>query len=440
MPGLIEAFGFITRLVIAAALLLSTSAVLIAQSGARAAAPSPTPNCETAQQAGINEAEADPTTQTISLRFDIPLTPRDIPDVGLPGSWILSNITSPADPALSIDTVNVQSPDSLFPENLLTAELHYTVPLNARDTYILSIPKLTFNGCKPKKLAFTTVVILTPTPAGQPPKKPSPFVESKSTGRTDSDIYIAGQLEGAKGSSAVKTLDAKLELPLGVSIFRKNQDLVPFFDFKVSSNRKADADSLKLGALVRSPFVVNKRWLRDIVWDTEGRLEGNKNFRNINGIWANSVHFLPPVIGSGKAQLFLQPFVGLELGRNLRSPVKLAEHRGIARATAGASAYLNFFTGNGLLDAISLQTDYVRRWPVRGEISFTEDDHKNLIPLFIGRNPRDYVQTKVQFEMSKYFAITIGHEYGALPPNFKLVDNKYSVGFVYKKKLIFRPK
>lgn len=441
MRRLVETFGSITRLAMSAALVMSAAAAVVAQSGAKtAAAPPPAANCETAQQAGITKAVADPDTQTISLRFDIPLTPRDTPDVGQGASWILSNITSPADPALRIDTVDVQSPDSLFPENLLTAELHYTAPLNARDTYILSIPKLTFNGCKPKKLAFTTLTILTPTPAGQPPKKPSPFVDSKSTGRADSDLYIAGQLEGAKGSSAVKTLDAKIQVPLGVSLFRKNQDLVPFFDFKVSSNRKADADSLKLGALIRSPFIVDKKWLRDIVWDTEGRLEGNKNFRNMNGIWANAFHFLPPVIGSGKAQLFFQPFVGLEVGGNLRSPVELAEHRRIARATTGASAYLNFFTGNGLVDAISLQTDYVRRWPLLGEIYFTEDDKKKLIPLFIGRNPRDYVQTKVQFEMSKYFAVTIGHEYGSLPPNFKLVDNKYSVGFVYKKRLVFRPK
>lgn len=434
MLTLTKTFSLLTRFG-AAALLLSAAQL----AAAKTPAPTQNPNCATAQQAGINEAEADPGTQTISLKFDSPLTPRDTPVAGQASSWILTNITSQNDPA-RIDSVEVQSADSLFPNNFLSAEVHYTNPLNASDTYILSVPQLTSNGCKPKKLAFTTVVILRPTPAGQRPPEPSPFVESKSTGRADSDIYVAGQLEGAKGSSAVKTLDAKIQLPIGVSLFRKNQDLVPFFDFKVSSNSKADADSLKFGALIRSPFITDKRLLRVVVWETEGRIEGNKNFRNINGIWANTVHFLPPVIGSGKAQLFFQPFVGFELGKNLRSPVEAAEHRGIARATTGASAYLNFFTGNGLVDAISLQTDYVRRWPLRGEISFTEDDGKKLIPLFIGRNPRDYVQTKVQFEMSKYFAITIGHEYGSLPPNFKLVDNKYSVGFVYKKRLIFRPK
>jgi hypothetical protein len=430
MFKLIKTFGSFTYIG-ATALLLLCASPLAAQTTAAE-------NCETALQAGINAAIADPASQTISLNFDIPLTLRDTPVVGQASSWILSNITSQADPALRIDTVAVQAPDRF--SNFLSAELHYTAALNPSDTYILSVPPLTFNGCKPTKLAFTTVVIQKPVPPGQNPPEPSPFVEAKSTGRADSDIYVAGQLEGAKGSSAVKTLDAKIQLPIGVSFFRENQDLIPFFDFKVSSNRKADADSLKTGAMIRSPFVTNKSWLRNIVWDTEGRLEGNKNFKNINGIWANTVHFLPPVIGSGKAQLFVQPFIGLELGGNLRSPVKEAEHRGIARAMTGASVYLNFFTGNGLVDAISLQTDYVRRWPLRGEISFTEDDNKKLIPLFIGRNPRDYVQSKIQFEMSKYFAITIGHEYGALPPNFKLVDNKYSLGFVYKKRLLFRPK
>lgn len=398
---------------------------------------SPTPNCATAQQAGINEAIADTSDRTISLRFDIPVTRRDAPAIDEGKEWIISDITTPnAD--LRIDTVHLEVPDSF--SNFLSATLHYTANLDRSHTYILSVPTLTFNGCKPIKLAFTTVVIPKLVTAGQKPQEPSPFAEAKSTGRADSDIYIAGQLEGAEGSSAVKTLDAKIQLPIGVSIFRENQDFIPSFDFKVSSNRKADADSLKLGAIIRSPFVTNWSWLKDVVWDTEGRIEGNKNFKNINGIWANSLYLLPPVIGSGKAQLFVQPVIGFELGGNLRSPVKEAEGRGIARATAGASVYLNFFTGKGFLDAISLQTDYVRRWPLRGEISFTEDDDKQLIPLFIGRNPRDYVQNKIQFEMSKYFAITIGHEYGSLPPNFKLVDNKYSVGFVYKKRLLFRPK
>lgn len=36
--------------------------------------------------------------------------------------------------------------------------------------------------------------------------------------------------------------------------------------------------------------------------------------------------------------------------------------------------------------------------------------------------------------MSKYFAITIGREYGSLPPNFKLVDNKYGVGFKLRRR------
>lgn len=434
MLRLIETFGFLAR---ATAVLLLLCAIPMT-----AAADTDTPpatDCKNALQAGIHEAIADPDSKTISLKFDLPLTPRDKLVVGQGSSWILTNITSQSDPA-RIKSARVESPDSLYPDNFLTAELDYTETLNENDTYILSVPQLTFNGCKPTKLAFTTVIIPKPLPVGKKPPEPSPFDEAKSIGRADSDIYVAGQLEGAKGSSAVKTIDARIQLPIAISLFRENQDLVPFLDFKASSNRKADADSLKLGALIRSPFNVNEPALRYIVWDMEGRLEGNKNFRNVNGIFANSLHFLPPTIGSGKAQLFLQPFIGLELGKNLRSPVREAEHRGLARATAGASAYLNFFTGNGLVDAISLQTDYVRRWPLRGEISFTENDDKQLIPLLIGRNPRDYVQTKVQFEMSKYFAITLGHEYGALPPNFKLVDNKYSVGFVYKKKLIFRPK
>lgn len=236
----------------------------------------------------------------------------------------------------------------------------------------------------------------------------------------------------------------KVELPIGVSIFREQQDLIPYIDLKASSNKKADADSLKFGAIIRSPFNVKNEALNkvvtNVVWDIDGRIEGNKNLKFINGVLGNTFYFVTPVIGSEKVQLYVQPFVGLEIGNNLKTPVTQARNQKILRPNIGSSLYLNFFTGNKLLDSSSLQIDYIRRWLLRREVGVDKDNNGNFIPVFVGKGPRDYVQTKFQFDFTKYFGVAIGYDYGRIPPTFNLVDSRFSVGFVYKKQLSYRPK
>jgi hypothetical protein len=63
-----------------------------------------------------------------------------------------------------------------------------------------------------------------------------------------------------------------------------------------------------------------------------------------------------------------------------------------------------------------------------------------VIALPIGRGPRDYVKATMEFDFSDFTGATINYEYGRLPPNFELVDSKYSLGLVYKFKTKFTPK
>jgi hypothetical protein len=57
--------------------------------------------------------------------------------------------------------------------------------------------------------------------------------------------------------------------------------------------------------------------------------------------------------------------------------------------------------------------------------------------LRVGRGPRDYLKTSLNFDISDYTGINVSYEYGSLPPNFELVNHKYSVGLVYKFKTKF---
>jgi hypothetical protein len=384
------------------------------------------------QNAGFKQALADPASQTISLFLFPRITEKDRAIAADPQAWTIADLTpqtaTPPAP-LKIDRVDLAG-DRQNPNNILSAEVHYTIPLDPTHRYVLSNVGLTFNGCAPPQPPLIVVAFEL--------KSPPAIAADKAIGRQDANIYVAGQLEGARKGRAKQTADIKIEIPLALMTSSTHSlDFVPFFDLKASNSKKSDASSLKFGGMIRNTYNFERLGLTNVSWETDGRIEADRRFGNINAVWGNTLYFIPPLLGqSEKALVYLQPFIGAELGRNLKSPVKEAEDRGIARATAGASLYLLFPLGKKNLDSISFQTDYVRRWPLHGEVSFTEDDNGKLQPLFIGRNPRDYVSSKLEFNINDFWGVSIGYDHGRLPPNFQLVDSHYSVGFVFKKKLI----
>ena len=387
--------------------------------------------------AGIRDAVADTSDNSISLVLFPRITDKDKAVAGNPDLWSLVDISPGTGAVVKINSVTLEA-DSLHPNNFLSATLHYVGTLDSKRHYVLSIVGLTFNGCVPPQPPFTRVLFDELTPA-----VPSAFGSSKAQGREDSDLYIAGQLEGSRHTRAKQTADVKVEIPFSRNLLGRQRDVAPYFSLKASNSKKSDADSMKFGVLVRTSSKFEHLGIRNVNWETDGRIEADRRFGNVNATWANTLFFLPRTLGEAgnkKVLAFIQPSIGLELGRNLKSPVKAAENRGIARLTGGASLYLFLNTGSKFLDSISFQTDYIRRWPLHGEVAFDEDDDGNLFPLTIGRSPRDYVTTKIEYSVNDFFGLAVGYDYGKLPPNFKLVDSHFTFGFVYKKRLIPRIK
>lgn len=390
---------------------------------------------------GINGVSAEPSTRTVGLRFDIPVTSKDAIADEDKARWSVVAI-SPGAQTVRVETVELQS---IGPGNMFqTAELTYTGTFQAGKKYLLYVENLTFNGCNPQKEAFAMIsVASTPAPAATPAPEPSAYGIEKANGRNDADIYVSGGIEGVRREKAVKTIDLKFELPIPVRVFQNDQLIIPYIDLKASSNAKADADSLKIGAILRTAFNLPQsrfsKIVSGMVWDLDGRIEGNKNLRFINGIVANKFSFVTKTIGDGDVQFYIQPFVGLEVGRNLKTPVVDAIDQPIVRPNFGASAFLNIWIEKPLLNTISIQSEFIRRWSLAREVGVNKDGD-NYVPVFAGKGPRDYVLTKVELGFNDYVGFAVGHEYGRLPPNFKFLDHKFTVGLVFKSKLIFRPK
>jgi hypothetical protein len=162
---------------------------------------------------------------------------------------------------------------------------------------------------------------------------------------------------------------------------------------------RANADTLKLGALAQWS---STPW----VYDLDGRMESDTLLRNVNAIGALRVHntSLARDFKTTPVNLYLQPFAGLKIGRNIDRPVGRDADRGVARIIAGAFTYMDIFRLNKEEGAhktfLTFSADYTRRWLLLSEFSYKKDCSGNLVPIGFGMGPKDYLQTKIQYDLT----------------------------------------
>lgn len=260
-----------------------------------------------------------------------------------------------------------------------------------------------------------------------------------SKGRDNSDIYAAYELNKARGIATTGNGDLKIAIPFFKNFWRRTSKFSPLVDVKASSDEKADPDSLKfafewflpahVGDNPNSKFPYTSVDLINL-----GKIEAPKNFDNINALWESRWLFPSAQIpGSGKPfRLFLDPFVGSELGKNLKSPLKAAEGHGIARLMAGANLIVQVPIKNlNAVKQLEFTSSYIRRWPLKRELSFDG----NLALVSFDKGPKDYSDSKFTVKVNDFFGPYIGYQWGRLPPNYKLVDHKWTFGVLFKSKI-----
>lgn len=261
-------------------------------------------------------------------------------------------------------------------------------------------------------------------------------------GREDSNIYLSGQLTGASGEHVHASADIKLEYPFWITGKPNKKGhirlykLFPSFDLKASTDPGADPDSMNFalnfefapwkygGESFSVPF-------RRLVWRNTGKIESDTDFHNTNALWETRFTLISKSYVSERKTLYFRPFLGHELGVNVNSPVKAAERRFLYRPLVGSTLNLIFPFTAGLQD-LGFEVSYIRRFPLQREVSFEEDDDHKLVPIRFGRSPRDYIKAGINLNFTKAFGSTLSYEYGSLPPLYKLVDHKFSIGLTYK--------
>lgn len=390
------------------------------------------------KNAGLVSAEFSGTK--LLVRLSLGVTDKDNLDQA--DRWRIVKISAGADASPpAVTGVNVTSQFGPGNTGSYFIYLTYSGAFEPKKTYAVAVNNITFDGCSPGKEGFVTFAYNPPSP-GTAPAEPSPYDLAKTSDRTKADIYLMGNLEGTKGEKAVKSVDLKVQLPFAVDLIQRGNLLIPYLDMKYSSNKKANTDSLNVGLILRSGANLSKEgFFRSIVWDLDGRIEGNNNLKFINGIVGNRFTFVTKVFDGcgGSCYFYVQPFVGVEVGKNMRTPVVQAKDKSVARPLVGATAFLGFPINKYLLDSINFQSEYTRRWSLTSEVG-VDKAGDNYVPVYAGRGPRDYVNSKVDFQFNDYMGFSIAHTYGSLPPNFKLVDNKYTIGLTFRSLVLKRPK
>lgn len=386
----------------------------------------------------------------ISVQLPHTMQKTDFDEASSPGKWILIDVSKGPAAERIFRVVEIKpDPPNIFP--VTHVDLILNRSLEPDREYRLFAPDITYHGCRPNAVPEGTVTFKSPPAAGTRPPSPEKdfFQKSPSKGREDSNVYLSGQLEGANGSSPQVSADIKFEPRIETSTFF--QELGLYFNLKASTAKAADANAMNFGLKLRHSFAFPVRlkkgtpegvieladeqpFLSGVVWDLTPGFESDRRFDNVNVLLGNRFVFVPRVFGNTN-RIYLQPFIGFEVGRNIKSPVKEAEDRAIARGTVGGSLYLNLMPKAD--KALSFQIDYVRRFLLLREISFTENDDKKLVPLPVGRGPRDYVKVILEYGFTDFLGTALSYEYGRLPPNFQLVDHKYGFGLTYKFKTRF---
>lgn len=259
--------------------------------------------------------------------------------------------------------------------------------------------------------------------------------------KQNSDLYISATYSPAINSDPQYSIDVSTALMWDLNQQHLNYGQLGFVGaVKTDKRKKVDPDSIRLFlAYQNTPVTKFHGPLQGVLftWLAAGT-EFDRKGDNVNFITAPSLDFPIRLFGkkiptTSDPLAVLTPTIGFEAGHNFKNAVSGDNGRGIFRGVAGASLLFRFNPKLPAFKGLDFSTSYALRIPAIKEIyTLTEKiDGNDVDQPFLGSNPRHYVKSELNFRITDPFSIAIKHEYGAIPPVFRKVDSKLSVGFTF---------
>jgi len=260
---------------------------------------------------------------------------------------------------------------------------------------------------------------------------------SKST----ADNYLSGLYSPAIHSAAQYTIDFK-------GSYVKQIALSPVYIggvATVSTDQRpsADPDSFLVSGVLQvdlkdAPFKqTSPIWSRAqtvlLNWDFAG-LEFDRQTTTKTLISSPIIEVPFRVFGNAKSvcSMGMFPYVGIETGTNLSNALNSSGSGFVFRGELGSSVSFKVKTKWSFLSAIGITSSYTARIPATSEI-FTNTHYisatgKTVSLYSLSTQTRHHLKDELDFTVAKPISITIKHEYGELPPGFRTIHNKVSIG------------
>jgi hypothetical protein len=307
-------------------------------------------------------------------------------------------------------------------------------PGNSRIILIPEIPADVQNAAQLMLLVGSEPGVMR-TKQYEPPKE----ALQKST-KEASDLYLNLSFSPGINSPQQYSIDAALGtlfpiLPSSDSNFGSFGFLAAV---KTDKRKKADPDSYRVFGVYERPLTASSLWpLQGVIftWLFAGT-EFERQAKNTNFISSPLLDFPLRLRGStihNQKQIvpILTPEIGLEIGKNFENAVNSGGQGIIARGIVGGNLSVIFSPKLKLFQAIHLTSGYKLRLPATDEVfTLTKLDAKGqtVDAPSLNTKPRHYIKNELGFTLWDPLSFTITHEYGEIPPAFRLVDHKVSVG------------
>jgi hypothetical protein len=359
----------------------------------------------------------DPATNNI----DVYLQPKSVEGWNDASKWMVIAVDA-SNNVRKVDLSQIQAATDGSMFSLVPADKSATSPIATAAQLIIKFG--------PKTLTIYQVKPPSPGPSSTP-----------ESNKQKADLYISGTYSPAINSDPQYSIDGSVGLMWDLSGEHPEYGQLGFLGaVKTDKRKKVDPDSYRLFlAYQNTPVSKFHGPLQGVLftWLPAG-VEFDRKADNVNFITAPSLDFpirlFPKFIrATTEPMAVLTPTVGFEAGHNFHNAVTPDTGRGVFRGVAGASLIFRFNPKLPGFKGVELSSSYALRLPALREIyTLTKKvDGKDVDDPFLGKNPRHYAKTDLNFKLTDAFSFTIKHEYGAIPPAFRKVDNKLSFGFTY---------
>jgi len=206
---------------------------------------------------------------------------------------------------------------------------------------------------------------------------------------------------------------------------------------KTDKRKKVDPDSYRIFGVYERPLTRSAHWpLQGVVftWLFAGT-EFERRAKNTNFISSPLLDFPLRLRGvihqQNQIVPVLTPEIGIELGNNFHNAVHSRGQGLIARGVIGGNFSVTFNPKLKLFQGIHLTSGYRLRLPATPEVftlTKTDATGKTIDVPSLNTKPRHYVKTELGFTLWDPISFSITHEYGEIPPAFRLVDHKVAIG------------